>query len=144
MNIRQQMETVCACSCRLNELYGDWAKQHGMSYNTMMILYALSQSQGCTQRQIAQAWMIPKQTVNTVVKELERRGDVCFAAGKDRKEKLVCFTAAGRQRAEESLGDLYALEDRAMESIGPALRQALVESNRAFTEACARQVRHER
>lgn len=142
MNTRQQMEIVCTCTCRLNELYSDWAKQHGMSYNTMMTLYALSRTQGVTQKQITVDWLIPKQTVNTVVKELERQGHVRFSAGKDQKEKLVSFTAQGKQAAQDCLRDLYALEERVMESLGPELRQALVESNRAFTEAFAREVRH--
>ena len=39
-----------------------------------MTLYALDQDEGCTQKEIAKTWLIPKQTVNTVVKELERQG----------------------------------------------------------------------
>lgn len=142
MNTRQQMETICACTCRLNELYGDWARQHGMSYNTMMVLYALDRAQAVTQRQIAAEWLIPKQTVNTVVKELERQGRVSFAAGRDQKEKLVSLTEQGKTFAAERLGDLYALEDRALASLGPGVRQALVEANLAFAGAFAREVGH--
>ena len=74
MNIRQQMEIINTCNCRITELYGEWAKQHGMSYHAMITLYALNQDRKCTQKQIAEEWLIPKQTVNTVVKELERQG----------------------------------------------------------------------
>ena len=72
MHIRQQMEIINTCNCRITELYGEWAKQHGMSYHAMITLYALNQDRKCTQKQIAEEWLIPKQTVNTVVKELER------------------------------------------------------------------------
>ena len=74
MNARQQVEQMCVCLCRQEALYGEWAKAHGMSYNTVMTLYALAQARGCTQKQIAEEWLIPKQTVNTIVKELERQG----------------------------------------------------------------------
>ena len=130
MNARQQVEQMCVCLCRQEALYGEWAKAHGMSYNTVMTLYALAQARGCTQKQIAEEWLIPKQTVNTIVKELERQGYVRFEAGRDLKEKLVCFTEAGRAYAESHLRDLYRIEER----------EAMVEGTQAFTDAFAREV----
>ena len=140
MNARQQVEQMCVCLCRQEALYGEWAKAHGMSYNTVMTLYALAQARGCTQKQIAEEWLIPKQTVNTIVKELERQGYVRFEAGRDLKEKLVCFTEAGRAYAESHLRDLYRIEERAMESLSQELRQAMVEGTQASTDAFAREV----
>ena len=141
MNARQQVEQMCVCLCRQEALYGEWAKAHGMSYNTIMTMYALDQARGCTQKQIAEEWLIPKQTVNTIVKELERQGYVQFEAGRDLKEKLVRFTEAGQAYAEGYLRELYQIEERAMESLGEELRQAMVEGTQAFTDAFAREVR---
>ena len=143
MNLRQQLEIITACICRVTELYGDWARQRGMSYNLLMTLYAISQNQPCTQRQIAREWMIPKQTVNTIVKDLERQGFVSFASGRDQKEKLVRFTPDGQTYAAGILEELYQMEDRVMERMGPKLCQALVDSNAAFARALADEVRRE-
>ena len=140
MNIRQQMEIINTCNCRITELYGEWAKQHGMSYHAMITLYALNQDRKCTQKQIAAEWLIPKQTVNTVVKELERQGYVFFQTGK--KEKQVRFTEAGRAFAGPCLQELYEIEDRAVAAMGEARFREMVEANRAFTEAFAREVQH--
>lgn len=140
MTIRQQVERICTCLCRQTELYGTWAKRHGMSYNTAMTLYALDQDLGQTQRQIAQDWLLPKQTVNTVVKDLERRGLVVFESGKDQKEKVVRLTAAGKRFAAENLGELYALEERAMAAVGAKLAAALTAGTVAFTEAFEKEV----
>ena len=141
MNLRQQMETLCTCLCRQTELYRIWARQHGMSYNTMMTLYALKQDRRCSQKQIAEEWMIPKQTVNTVVKDLERRGSVRFAPGRDQKEKRVCFTEQGKAYAEAALEELCRMEDRALERMGPELCRQLVDSNLAFAAALESEVR---
>lgn len=143
MDLRQQMEVITACICRVTELYGDWARQHGMSYNLLMTLYAIKQNQPCTQKQIAREWMIPKQTVNTIVKDLERQGFVCFSSGRDQKEKLVSFTQAGNAYAAKTLEELYQMEDRVMERMGPQICQALVDSNVAFAQALADEVRRE-
>ena len=87
MTVRQQMKELCSCLCRQDELYATLARRHGMSFHTALTLYALDQDGGCTQKQIAENWLIPKQTVNTVVKDLERRGYVSLRAGRDQKGK---------------------------------------------------------
>ena len=140
MNVRQQMEIVNTCNCRITELYGEWAKQHGTSYHAMMTLYALNQNRKCTQKQIAEEWLLPKQTVNTVVKDLERRGYVSLRAGRDQKEKLVDLTPAGRAFAAPCLQEIYELEDRAVDAMGQERFREMVEANTAFTRAFAREV----
>lgn len=141
MDIRQQMEQLCACFCRQEELYGEWAKAHGMSYNEAMTLYALDLGRPCTQKQISQEWMIPKQTLNTIVKDLERQGYVCFEEQPGRREKLVGFTQAGRAYAQEHLRELYQMEERAMAALSEDMRRAVVEATQTFTDAFAREVR---
>ena len=76
------MKLLCTCLCRQDELYAAVSKRHGLSYHTAMTLYALDQDEGCTQKEIAKTWLIPKQTVNTVVKELERQGYIYTVKGK--------------------------------------------------------------
>ncbi len=142
MDLRQQMNIVAACNCRITQLYGEWAKQCGWSYHTMITLYALNMGRPCTQKQIAEEWLIPKQTVNTVIKDLERRGLVRFEAGRDQKEKPVSFTEAGRTYAEKKLEALYQMEERVMDHMGPEVCRALVESSRAFAQALAKEVDH--
>lgn len=60
--------------------------------------------------------------------------------GRDQKEKLVFFTPEGRAFATDSLRELYALEDRAVAAVGEDRFREMVEANRAFTEAFAREV----
>lgn len=141
MNTRQQMELINTYISQSTALYGEWAKQRGMSYNMFMVLYALDMAGQCTQKQISESWMIPKQTVNTIIKSLERRGFLRFAAGQDQKEKLVCFTETGRAFAKEILEEMYQMEDRVLERMGPELCEMMLKSERAFTEALAGEVR---
>lgn len=114
MTIREQMKLFCTCLCRQDELYAAAAKRRGLSFHTLITLYALDQDEGSTQSQLAKTWMIPKQTLNTVIKELERQGYVSLRTGKDQKEKLVFFTPEGRDFAADSLRELYAMEDGAV------------------------------
>ena len=143
MDLRKEMEIVNSCICQSNALYSEWAKQHGITYNMLMILCTVYEKGVCTQKQIAEEWLIPKQTVHTIVKELERRGYVRFRPGRDQKEKKISFTESGQAYAEEILEKMFQMEDRVMERMGPEMRQALIDSSQAFTEALADEVRRE-
>ncbi len=142
MHTRALMNQVDTFLCRANALYGEWAKQHGVTYNMLMVLCALAGPGDHTQKQIAEERMLPKQTVNTLVKELERQGCLCYLAGRDQKEKRVAFTEAGRAMAGELLEEMYRLEDRVMARMGPELCRCLLEGNGAFARALAEEVHH--
>lgn len=141
MELRAKMEQLNTCICKMTELYLTWAKRHGMSYNTMMTLYALGQSRKCTQKQIADEWLIPKQTVNTVIKELERLGYISFEPLPGSKQKVVCLTESGRAYADSCLHELYEMETRALRSLGQPLTDIFIECNLAFVERLDEEVR---
>lgn len=141
MTIREEMELINACISRQSELYSEWARRQGMSYNTMMVLYALDREHARTQKEISSWWLMPKQTVHTVIKDLEGRGLVTLEAGRDQKEKRISFTPAGEQFTRLHLQGLYEMEERALAAMTPAARAGLVQGNRAFTEALEREVR---
>lgn len=141
MELRAKMEQLNTCICKMTELYRTWAKRHGMSYNTMMTLYALGQSRKCTQKQIADEWLIPKQTVNTIIKELERLGYIRFEPLPGSKQKVVCLTESGRAYADSCLHELYEMEARALRSLGQPLTDIFIECNLAFVERLDEEVR---
>lgn len=143
MTIREEIERINTCINRQSEFFGGWARRNGMSRSTMMVLYALDRDHARTQREIAGWWLLPKQTVHTVVKELEAQGLVVLEAGRDQKEKRVRFTPAGRAYVEIRMRGLYAAEERALASLDPELREGLVRGIQAFTEAMGREVDHE-
>ena len=64
------------------------------------------------------------------------------ALAEEDEEKRVFLTPEGRDFAADSLRELYAMEDRAVAAVGPERFREMVEANRAFTEAFAREVRN--
>ena len=58
-----------------NNVYEEWAKAHGLSMNSLLIFFSIQEDkQNCTQKAISQKWLIPKQTVNMILKDFEKRG----------------------------------------------------------------------
>ena len=65
-DIRQHLETI----------YDDYARTVGISYTTLFVLYLIRQYEECTQKIICEKTMLPKQTVNNVIKKLIEQGHV--------------------------------------------------------------------
>ncbi len=118
MNYRQQMDRIAVHLGKINKLYHECAKLHGMSYNTMMVLGALRHFQRCTQKQIVEEWGMPKQSVNTIIKKLHDKQHIEFLQGTNRKEKIITLTAKGKAFTDETLQPILAMEERVLERIG--------------------------
>ena len=103
-----------------NYMYEEWAKAHGMSVNNLLVLSAIHEGgKDCTQRKISQRWMIPKQTVNMILKEFERKGLVeLLPMQEDKRNKLIRFTPAGNEYADAIISKLRKVELYVIEEMG--------------------------
>lgn len=91
------------------------AKKIGMKENTLTLLYALDDGKTHSQKEICNEWLIPKTTLNTIVKECVEAGYIVLNADKDKKEKKICLTEKGQEYVKKSLAKVYEVEERAME-----------------------------
>ena len=95
-----------------NAVYEEWAKQQGLSFNSIMVLYSLHEERDyCTQKAISLKWSIPKQTVNMVLKDFEKKGFVTLEPMQDnRRNKQIISTATGKAYAAHIISELHELE----------------------------------
>lgn len=134
MDYRKQMDLLTVYNCKINLLYGEWAKKQGMSYYTFTVLCELKGKEPCTQKQIAEKWQIPKQTVNTVIKDLQKKGYVDLREGRNQKEKLVVLTEMGHSFFKEAMEATNYLEEKILKKIGEKESQAIVDGFKKFSE----------
>lgn len=117
-------------SSAADSAYYRWAKYSGVTWHTLDLLYALDDGQPHSQKQVCEEWMLPKTTVNTVVKACREAGYITLEPmpGHPRQQQ-ICLTDAGRAYARETLEELYAAESRAMaaavERFGPEFVDAV-------------------
>ena len=97
MDFRRQMNDLCAYIFRQDELYDIWAKHSGMKPSTVTVLYMLDQFSEMTQGGSAQMCLLPKQTIHTVVQELEQAGYLEKVSVSGRKEKPLRLTESGKR-----------------------------------------------
>lgn len=67
-----------------------------------------------SQKQICEDWLIPKTTVNTVVKELQEAGYITLLLEDNTREKKILLTDSGKAYTEELLKKVYAAEQEAL------------------------------
>ena len=99
-----------------NALYEKWAKQQGITVNTLFVIYTVdAYPERCNQRLICEKLMLPKQTVNTILEALTKKGIVEKKADpSDKRKKRIVFTRTGTEYAGRLLKDLGAFEEKAL------------------------------
>lgn len=119
---------------RIDGLYERKAAACAIKENMMCFLYALDDGSPHSQKQISEEWLIPRTTLNTIVKECKEKGLVTLEPipGK-RREQTVCLTPAGRAYARQSLDGIYAAEEAAFAD-APVSREQL-EALQRFSRA---------
>lgn len=133
MNYRHYMQLITGYNLKLTQLYYHYAKLYGIRYNSFAILYVLHLENACTQKQICQQTGFPKQTVNTLIKELLSQQYVEFTQGVNKKEKLIRFTDKGQKFATHILTPIFAMEESVLERMGETKCQQIIEEMQEFT-----------
>lgn len=117
-----------------NYVYEEWAKAQGVSVNSLLVLSAVyERMEDCTQKKISQRWRIPKQTVNAVLKDFERKGYVELLPMKeDERNKLIRFTSKGKEYADVIISKLRKVELFVSEKMGTWRMEQLNENITMF------------
>ena len=133
MNVREQIKAVNSSLSGTLEVYRIWAKKHGLNYNELIILYTLDDYGECTPKQISEYWALPKQTTNGVLRDFENKGYIQVVSGaRDKRERIVSYTEAGRKFASSILDRLHEMEVFAMENLGADDCEQLVRCNQLY------------
>ncbi len=132
----EQLNQYYAVWQEYNYVYEEWAKAHGLSVNSLLVLCAIHDGgDDCTQKKISQRWLIPKQTINMVFKDFERRGFVeLFPLLEDKRNKVIRFTKAGKEYADTIISKLRKAELFAVEEIGIERMKQLNENMALFVK----------
>lgn len=136
MDMNEKVALIMRLDTAINKLDGAyylWARRHLLKENTLSVLYALDDGKPHTQAQIARDWLIPRSTVNTVVKELVALGYARLTKLND-KEKWVELTAEGEVYAKAALKELYDAEIAAIDKTIEVFSPAFVDALEKYTE----------
>ena len=119
-----------------NYVYEEWANAHGLSSNSLLLLCAIADGKGdCTHKKISQKWMIPKQTVNMILKGFEKNGVVeLVPMQSDKRNKVIRLTAAGQEYTDKIIYELRKTELCVIKEMGIEQMKQLNDGNAMFVK----------
>ena len=95
----------------------------------------LADHQGCTQKEICDSWSYSRQTINTALKNLERRGILCLKTAEgNRKTKRIYFSPEGKAFADRVVAPFVRAELLSLEKLGDGERKLLTSLYEKRTE----------
>lgn len=121
-------------------IYSLWSSTFGISYHEMLVLYTIREHGFCTQKQICDSYLLPRQTMNNVISGLRNQGilEVNPALNIGR-EKAFVLTEYGTAHMAPILKALNDFEIRAVELLGAekleALTSLMLEYDQALNQA---------
>ncbi|VEE07267.1 MarR family transcriptional regulator [Neisseria animalis] len=114
------MKEISRLMLKIQLLYSQWAKQQGLNYNTLAVLFTLATKGRCTQKQIGELWHLPKQTVFSICRQLAEKGHIGFEQNTngDGREKIMFLTESGTAYAKPVAEKMQAMETLALQRFG--------------------------
>ena len=122
---------------KIDRLYETYARARGMTYMSMTVLESICTLQdGCTQKRICEETHYPKQSVNLIVKAFWQEGYVSLEElTEDRRNKRIVLTEKGRAYAEQSVGELWRIDEHAAAQLTDSQREELLRLLTIYTGA---------
>ena len=118
----------------MDDLYHEIALKLGLSDSAFIILYALcEQGNGCLQKDICAQAFVSKQTINSSIRRLEKKGILFLEPGKGR-DMHICLNEMGRQFVQEKIVPVVQMENSVFSGMSPIESAELLRLNRKYLE----------
>lgn len=126
MNYREIMLRLNNALNHLDSAYAAIAKKHSMTFNALMIVCMLAETENVTQKQICDSLHLPKSTVHSILLDFIKQDYVFLVAGSNKKEKYIIFTEKGSQNFSDILKETWLFEDKILSALGSETCNSLV------------------
>ncbi|MBK8156318.1 MAG: winged helix-turn-helix transcriptional regulator [Streptococcus sp.] len=128
MNYKETMSRLNKALNNIDSAYAKIAKKHGLTFNSLMMLYLLEESKKITQKQICDTLHLPKSTVHSILSDFIKQQYVTLVAGSNKKEKFVVFTEAGRGFFSKIFEETDRFEEKVLSLLGEDTCSFLIET----------------
>lgn len=136
MTIEEKTRAFCNAWQSISIIYEDYARKSGISYNSLYILNAIQQIKDCTQKQICEKTLLPKQTVNNVVTAFYKSGYIELREfPENRRIKTIHLTEKGEEYADELIPHIHQADKAAMESLTEEQQDILLSLMNTYVSA---------
>ncbi len=135
MKYREIMTQFSTALGKIDTAYALVAHEYNLTFNGLMSLYIIDESETVTQKEISEILFLPKSTVHSLLLKLQKQDILKLTKGKNEKEKFVVFTPNGRKVFEEIQEQTDIFETQVIEEFGVTNTQEFLENTRIFTDS---------
>ena len=139
---REEIRRIMVSVNVIDGIYAMGAKKIGIKDNSLSLLYALDDGKPHSHQELCEHWLIPKTTLNTIVKECVNAGYIVLDGIKHTKEKEIRLTDKGQEYAKTILNQVYEFERRAMEKTLSSYSPEFVQALEQFTAYLKEEAEH--
>lgn len=135
MKYREIMTQFSTALGKLDMAYALVAHEYNLTFNGLMTLYIIDESDTVTQKEISEILFLPKSTVHSLLLKLQKQDILELIKGKNEKEKFIVFTPNGRKVFEELQEQTDIFETQVIEEFGLKNTEEFLENTKNFTES---------
>lgn len=140
IEIKKLLNEVNLSIIKIRGAYAVWCKKHGVNYHEMLVWYSLYYNEHCTQRQICDNYLLPKQTVHNIICRLKSAGYIELKSG-DTREKEIVLTENGKIYAEGIMSPLMQFENNCVCKMGADSLKTMVSLNSDYGKILEEQLK---
>lgn len=120
---------------KIDGIYYLCSRKLGIKYTTLTLLYAISDRKPHTQKEVCDDWLIPKTTLNTIVKDMVKEGYVALMPEEHSHEKVIFLTDKGHEYSEKLVKHFSESELIAIEKTLQKFSPEFIDAFDFFTES---------
>ena len=135
-NQSQLLADVDISIIKIRGVYAQWARENHVNYHELLVLNTLRVFGPCTQKQICEQYLVPKQTIFNIVSDLRKAGYIVSRnAPGDLREKVIELTASGLDYAQRLLEPMLRVEGLVVKKMGSKSLRLITELAHQYVEA---------
>ncbi len=115
-------------------MYHNYARSIGLSDTSFWILYSLAiENKSYTQKELCSNWFIPSQTVNSALKDLEKKNIIYLETTEsNKKNKLIKLTEYGSEIVEDKVLSLIKRECLSLDLMSEENSRLMIETTKEY------------
>ncbi|MFI3243082.1 MAG: MarR family transcriptional regulator [Akkermansia sp.] len=115
---------------QINALYSYWARQEGINRNQLIFFFCMENRASCTPSELSAEWLISKQTLTGILRELSQQGFIDIQPNpEDKRSKIISLTPLGKEKSESIMRPMREMEIRYLREMGLEESRQLMQSN---------------
>ena len=128
---------------KMDRAYERYARACGMTYSSLALLQLIWERQPCTQKQLCELTMLPKQTINTIVMSFYKQGLLeMLELPEDRRHKILLLSEKGRELTGRILPKISRAESRSIHQFSVEEKETFFRLLERFAAAFCEELTH--